>query len=319
MATPLSISFIVPVHDDAARLARCLASIRQLGRGRDVEIVVADGGSRDGSDAIARAAGAIVVSAPNLSVAAMRNRAAALAGSDVLAFVDADHELDGRWLATAEEALTPAEVGAAGASYEPPSDATWVQRTYDLLRAHPSRREPARWLASGNLVVRRAAFERVGGFDTRLRTCEDVDLCQRLRRAGYHLMADPGLRSIHYGDPATLVRLFRAELWRGQSNLRVTLRERSSQTLASLGVSVAQLALMLCALALLGRGQGLAALACGACAVMLSLARATRMVHRSPNRSRWLPLQAFAVALAYDAGRALALVLPTPHAVRRSP
>ena len=77
---------------------------------------------------------------------------------------------------------------------------------------------------SGNLAVKRTAFQAIGGFDAALEACEDVDFCQRLRRAGWRLVGDERLESVHLGDPPTLAALFRAERWRGRDNLRVSLR-----------------------------------------------------------------------------------------------
>src|SRR5215212_9084481 len=93
------VSFIVPVRNDAERLERCLASIRRADYPHDrLELVVADNGSTDGSDRVAREAGALVLSLPRLRVAEMRNRAVAASRGDVIAFVDADHEIDPVWI-----------------------------------------------------------------------------------------------------------------------------------------------------------------------------------------------------------------------------
>src|SRR6185503_21060284 len=77
---------------------------------------------------------------------------------------------------------------------------------------------------AGNMAVARSAFEDVNGFDTTFETCEDVDLCKRLRAAGYVLLSDDRLVNVHLGDPATLGELFCSELWRGRSNLAVSFR-----------------------------------------------------------------------------------------------
>ncbi len=115
-------------------------------------------------------------------------------------------------------------VAAVGAPYSLPVDANWVQRRYHTLRPQLSGPQDADWLGSGNLVVRRDAFAAVNGFDVSLETCEDVDFCNRLLQAGYRLVADPALRSVHFGDPSTLRALFFGELWRGRDNVRVTFR-----------------------------------------------------------------------------------------------
>jgi GT2 family glycosyltransferase len=75
---------------------------------------------------------------------------------------------------------------------------------YDGFRARAAGVQQVDWLGSGSLAVWRDVFERVGGFDSRLETCEDVDFCQRLRRSGYGLWSDDRLRSVHLGDPRTI-------------------------------------------------------------------------------------------------------------------
>src|SRR5215217_5553243 len=100
----LSVSFVVPVRDDALRLRRCLASIAR-NQYPDLEVVVADNGSRDGSAGVAREAGARVLALPGLKVAELRNRAAGAAQGEVLAFIDADHEIDPAWAAHAVDVL----------------------------------------------------------------------------------------------------------------------------------------------------------------------------------------------------------------------
>ena len=135
-----------------------------------------------------------------------------------------------------------AGVAATGAPYVSPPAANWVQESYDNLRARPSSRQDVDWLGSGNLAVSRAPFERLGGFDRSLEACEDVDLCNRLRLAGHRIVADPALRSVHFGDPSTLRALFFGELWRGRDNARVTWRgPRTLRHLRSMLIPIATL------------------------------------------------------------------------------
>ena len=316
-----ALSFIIPVRNDADGLRRCLQAVATAANRLACEIIVVDNGSTDGSANVALEAGAAVVNAPGLRVSAVRNRGAAAATGDLLAFVDADNEICSGWALAAIEVTSPAGVAAAGAPYCAPFPGTWVQRAFDALRRRPSQPEETDWLASGNLVVRRTAFLAVDGFDETLETCEDVDLCRRLRSAGWRLMADSRLESIHHGDPGTLMAVFRGEWWRGRDNLRVSLRPpRSWKSLLSAGLSgsiVAATSTMTVGLAL---GRAGAPVVVGAVAVIaaVTLVRAARILHGLGSARPSAVGQALAVAAAYEAGRAIALVSRGSHARRRA-
>jgi hypothetical protein len=318
----MTLSFIVPVRNDAGRLRRCLETIRTQS-GADVEIVVADNGSTDTSPEVARALGARVVSLPGLRVSALRNRAAAAAAADLLAFVDADHELGAGWIAAARDAMRDPGVGAAGAIYTSPASGTWTQRMFGVLRGRTIGRADTPWLGSGNLVVRRDAFLEIGGFDETLETCEDVDFCQRLRASGRRLVGDERLVSVHTGDPRTLRELFVSERWRGRDNLRVsfrlrpTLRDVPSIVIPIVTAGAYVAGAVAAAAAIVAGARTVPVLAaCAAIVAACAALRAARMIAAGRLRSPLDWIRAVAVALAYDGGRAASLVLPAGH--RRS-
>jgi len=318
-----SVSVVVPVLNDARRLERCLSSVlRSRGLASRPEVIVVDNGSVDDSPAVGRAIGARVISAPGVRVADVRNRGAAAATGDVVAFVDADHEQDPSWLALALETLALPGVAAVGAAYVAPPDGTWVQRTYDGLRSRPRALQDVPWLPTGSLAVDRNVFQAVGGFDPSLEACEDVDFCERLRAQGHRLVYDPRLVSVHHGDPRTLWALFVGELWRGRDNLRVSLRPPIRlQALPSVVIPV--LVLLSLAFAVAGplvlpvsrtaAAAPLLLIAAGASAL-----RAARMWVRLARRSLVTGVQALAVAIVYEIARALALVVRAPHSWRRA-
>ena len=314
---------IVPVRDGARFVPTCLRSI-----GADPypdgyrEILVADNGSTDGTVALAESLGARVLSKPGVPVSALRNEAVKASSGDVLAFIDVDHEIDGGWLSAALDALRDPSVAAAGAPCHPPRNATWVQTMYDAMRDHVASPVETRWLGAGNLVVRRKAFEGVGGFDATLQACEDVDLCQRLRRSGARLVNTPHMVNRHFGDPATLAALFRGELWRGRDNLRVSLRGPMAwRDLPSIGVPVLWLLATALAVTALSSGStllaGLAAAGFGLL-VVASGSRAAGMIRRRRLRPGVQWAQSLIVATVYDAARALSLVVRAGHRTRQT-
>lgn len=314
------VSFVIPVRDDVHRLRPCLASIVRNQYPRElIELIVVDNESTDGSARAARDYGAIVITASDTSVAALRNRGARAALGGIIAFVDADHEIDPTWIETAADVLSDAKVAATGSAYLTQPSANWVQRQYDGLRTRPPAREEVCWLGSGNLAIKRAVFERVGGFDASLTACEDVDLCNRVGQAGHRIIADPRLRSIHFGDPTTLKALFFGELWRGRDNLRVTFRgPRSLRHFRSALVPVGALYCLNGGIVALLFGSTSLALVFLGLALAPSAIRAAGIVRRQLRPGVLAALQALTVAVVFDLARALALIMRGSHRARRT-
>lgn len=316
------VSFVVPVRNDARRLERCLSSLRRARcPAGGMEIIVLDNGSTDGSDRVALAAGARLETLPDLRVAELRNRGASAARGEILGFVDADHEVDEGWIEAAVETLRQPGTAAVGAPYDAPANGTWVQAHYDRLRRRHRAPHDVEWLGSGNLAVWRDAFEQVGGFDLNLHTCEDVDLCHRIRAAGGRIVSDPRLKSTHHGDPSTLRELFAGELWRGRDNLRVSLRRPLAwRNIVSALLPLSELTLLAVALVgflsvdRLGVRAGLAAVAG---VVALTVLQSLRMLRASSPLTVTILWQTFTVAAVFGIARALALVARAPHQVRQ--
>ena len=318
------VSFVIPVRNDVQRLRRCLTSIVSNDYPRAlIEIIVVDNESEDGSGRAAREYGAIVLRASGTCVAELRNRGARAALGSIIAFADADHEIDMQWITAAVAILSSSDVAATGCAYLADPNANWVQRQYDRLRVRPDRREEVAWIGSGNFAVKRQAFERVGGFNTALTACEDVDLCNRLRQAGFRIVADPALRSVHFGDPRTLKALFFGELWRGRDNLKVTFSgPRTFRHLRSALLPVADLAILAAGIVSALTGHPVVAVACLAMALLPAAARAAVMTRRPTTGGDQGfgrgAAQALAVSVVFDLARAFALLARGSHRARRA-
>jgi rSAM/selenodomain-associated transferase 2 len=171
------ISIIVPVLDEAAGIAQALAALVPLRR-RGHEVIVVDGGSVDGTPALARAGADRVVSAP-LGRASQMNAGAAVARGDVLLFLHADTRLPG----DADERIL--EGLAAGAKRWGRFDVRieGESRLFPLIAFFMNLRSRATGIATGDqaMFVRREAFERAGGFPS-LELMEDIALSRSLKR-----------------------------------------------------------------------------------------------------------------------------------------
>ena len=318
-----TVSFVIPVKNDAKRLQSCLESIiRQNAPGVDKEIIVLDNGSTDDSIEVAARMGAVVHSAPALSVAQLRNKGALSSKGELIAFVDADHVLAENWLMAGLDVMKRQDCGISGTLCTSPA-ATWVQRAYDRFRRRPQVRTEVEWLGSGNMLIRKELFLELNGLDESLETCEDVDFCQRARKNGWRIISDPGMESIHFGDPATLKSLFWGELWRGRNNLRVTMKGPITPR-AILSLVIPALVFPGIILLLIGFFLQLGGMLLGLPVLLLGIfliiaPSVLRCIYMSADNMGLLSVfQNFAVAATYNFARALALFVGVSYTTRRA-
>ncbi len=170
---------VVPALDEAGEIELPLRSLAPL-RTRGHEVVVADGGSRDGTPERAAPLADLVIGAPR-SRARQMNAGAAAASGGVLLFLHADTRLP-----------PGAELALLGGMEE--SGRGWGRFDLRLTGRHPFFRWGERWIswrsrvtgvATGDqaIFVRRELFEEVGGYPD-LPLLEDVALSKLLKRRG---------------------------------------------------------------------------------------------------------------------------------------
>ena len=170
------LSVVMPVLDEAAGIQATLQALAPL-RAWGAELIVVDGGSRDGTPARAAAHADRVITAPR-GRARQMNAGAALARSERLMFLHADTLLpDGAGPAVIEalaggRAWGRFDVRIAGRSRWLPLVATMIN-----LRSRAS------GIATGDqaLFMTRQAFDAVGGFPDQP-LMEDVEISKRLKR-----------------------------------------------------------------------------------------------------------------------------------------
>ncbi len=213
-----TVSIIIPAFNEEKHLPLCLASIAGLNWPKDrLEVIVVDNGSTDDTCRIAESAGAVLLKAPGKTVSGLRNLGARHASGSILAFVDADCTVAPDWLIRASAYFDDHTAAAWGAPPGIPDDATWVQKTWYLVRQKEQPVQKVDWLESMNLFVRKQQFLQINGFDESLVTCEDVDFSYRMAQFGT-IVSDRSIRVRHLGEAPTLGIFLKKEIWRGKGN-----------------------------------------------------------------------------------------------------
>jgi GT2 family glycosyltransferase len=224
-------SIIVVAADSGPLLRACLASA--LASDADIEVVLVDNASGDGEVDRAERAHAhdprlrVLRNGANLGFGAACNRGATLARGDRLLFLNPDCELPADAVARLRDALRahPA-IGVLGADVRDPSGRPGRgarRREPTFRRALASLSGLSRWqgrwpalagvemppphdpgvetvdaVSGACLMLPRAVFDRVGGFDEGyFLHAEDLDLCRRVRDAGWRVALAHGVGVAH--------------------------------------------------------------------------------------------------------------------------
>jgi rSAM/selenodomain-associated transferase 2 len=175
----MRLGIVVPALDEAANLARLLPDLRRARP--DAEIIVVDGGSRDGTAEVVRGQAGVRLIESARGRARQMNAGARQVGGDVLLFLHADTRLpDGAIDAIAGALADPAVVGGR---FDVRFDSR--RRVLAMVAWFMNARSRATSICTGDqaIFVRRAAFDAVGGYPD-IALMEDIELCRRLKARG---------------------------------------------------------------------------------------------------------------------------------------
>lgn len=214
----ISASIIIPAYNEAKHLPNLLRSLENV-LNFPAEIVVVDNGSEDKTAAIASQHGCKLVHVPQPSFPSVaRNLGARFSRGDVFVFLDADIIVTEGWCRELrrlliEEKLAQSRV-ITGDSYLISTTSSWLERHWFA----PLRDKPKTYINGGNIVVPRAVFEEIDGFNPDLETGEDVDLCHRARATDIDVIFNSRLAVHHEGFPKDLRGFFKREKWHGRGD-----------------------------------------------------------------------------------------------------
>jgi len=237
MSTP-DVSIVIVNWNVRELLRACLASIESSRGGLDVEVIVVDNASTDGSPEMVRAAfpaATVIANADNRGFAAANNQGIARATGRHVMLLNPDTRWPADGLATLVGAVDrEPTIGAAGPKLLDADGATiqyWcarrLPRALDAIAEYgkldallPNSRLARRqlmgeWdhadardvecLSGACLLVRRTAIDAVGGLDEGYPLYfEDTDWCRRIGAAGWRLRYVASAELIHIGQQSSL-------------------------------------------------------------------------------------------------------------------
>lgn len=225
---PPRLSVVIVSYKCEALLRECLRTVREGAAPLEAQVIVVDNNSGDGTVAMVRDEFPwvdLVASERNLGFAAGNNVGLGRATGDVVVFLNPDTRCEPGALATTAGVLDDVTIGMsapmlrnADGSLQPsirrlPTLGVsllvvmklhrlfrWLPavRRYDCADVDYARAQDVEQPMGACLLMPRAVLDRVGGFDERFwMWFEEVDLCCRVRDAGYRIRYVPDARVVH--------------------------------------------------------------------------------------------------------------------------
>jgi glycosyltransferase involved in cell wall biosynthesis len=306
----MRISVIVPCRNEAAFIDGFVAAAlaQRLASGDELELVIADGASDDGTRARLDAAAARdvrvrVVDNPARITPVALNRALAASGGEVIVRMDVHTTYAPNYVAMCVRVLEETGADCVGGAWRPVGDGAIARafRSRFGSGGAASRREGY----SGEVDTvylgawRRETLRSLGGFDEALMRNQDDELALRIRRGGGRVWQDARIVS-HYTPRESLGALWRQFFQYGYWKVAVIRKHRlpaSPRHLVPFGF-VAALAL----LALAAPWSRAAALALAALAGLYALALLANGLLAAPRRALGVAVATACMQLAYGLG-----------------
>jgi len=197
------VTVVIPAFNEEKYIESCLKSIKSQSY-RPCEIIVCDGNSEDRTRQIAKKYATKVIIEKKRSAAAERQKAADIAKGEIIAFIDSDTLAEKDWLKKIAEGFKPGVVAVYGRVLMRDGssiDNMLAKLFTPYIRFTDLIGKPA--VAGMNMAVRKDAFKKIKGFNLALKTAEDIDLFNRIRKNG----------KIRYVDAITYTSARRLKHW----------------------------------------------------------------------------------------------------------
>lgn len=197
----IAASVIVPAYRASATIDRCVQSLLNQRFDGTYEVIVSASADVDAGlpDLAPHPNLTLLTHVPRLSAARARNRGVAAARGHLLAFTDADVEVDPGWLGELMRATAQGDcVAGAVCNGTPGSDAGTVEYLVEFFDLHPDRPASSAWHgATCNLAVPRDLWEELGPFPEDMGGGEDTLLTVAAARRSRFSFA-PSARVTHH-------------------------------------------------------------------------------------------------------------------------
>lgn len=187
------ISVIIPVYNDGEGLEATLKSLVSQKAEHSFEIIVADNGSTDNTQSVARHFEKqypdlvqLVIESDLKGSYAARNKAIRSAQGDIFCFIDADMTASPQYLEEIARVFEKKEVDYVGCKVQVYSDKNTLAAKYNQINGFKVHADLSQnhFVPTCCLSIRRNVLQKVGEFDARLESGGDYEFGRRVHAAG---------------------------------------------------------------------------------------------------------------------------------------
>ncbi len=230
------ISVAVAVLNEEGHIQECIRSILGQSYEGDIEIIISDGGSTDGTIEIVKMMAAeneniILLHNEKGSQAAGRNIAFKHSDSDFVVYIDGHSYADENWLKELHAAFSKlrsgkSKIAGVGSVYYPAGRHGFSNAVHAAFKSPMAGAGKSHFLNAWELSRTENAYaclydknilEEVGLYNENFKTAEDMELNQRLTARGYEIYVNPEAITYYYRETSLwqiMPRQFRYGFWR---------------------------------------------------------------------------------------------------------
>ena len=175
----MKISIIIPTYNEAENIKKLISYLLCIQQKKNIEIIVADGGSTDNTIDLAKENGALAIISTIKGRAGQMNQGVNIATGDVFYFIHADSKPPLTYFKDIENAISKGfNCGCYRSKFDSSNFMLKINAFFTRLNVLFCRG------GDQTIFVTKALFEKVGPYKSEMLIMEDYDFLERIRKQG---------------------------------------------------------------------------------------------------------------------------------------
>lgn len=194
------ISIVIPTYNRCFELKKAIDSLTKQNFGDELEIIIVDDGSTDGTEKTIKAIGKIkYLKQQNSGAATARNKGGFNARGEFIMFLDSDCLIDKDCINNILAEIKNSHTNVVTCRITGITKGFWA-KCHDYSHFHGfmvNKRTEKKFPCGSGFLIKKELFESINGFNAKLKVAEDEDLGMRLSEGGEKIIYLPNAIVYH--------------------------------------------------------------------------------------------------------------------------